>query len=440
MVRQAAAIFVKHDETAIQLASSQTSAAEISAPATELAKGVVQAMKIAKLKLASALAAFFLVSLGLGAIAMFYRSNAAEPDGERYRALFKNGATVEVVAVSKVPAGPSTWWKPDGSPLRKAPVDPIKSSFSGPEAEAARVILPRVSGLKPNDTFRWLASRYVTYSGGQPSINGQPAAGLEYYESTFLRRASDVADTDSDDDGLSDFQETHKYFTDPAKFSTAGDGVSDGDWQRRREFTYTIRSRVKVMPPVNLECISDDYQDAKVLSHSDHVVELEVIHYPLNSNAEAIRANPAWRRDAARLKEYLAPGITTNWDAEMQRDLLAALRADGIEAERLDDKDLVARATAWLLAKSKYVNMFCTHYIHYSDGRAAIYPGLEAKFESDKGDRTWSVQDQLSRELFGKSMFQKRTHGSCTSSAVFLTTALRAPGHPDAHGPGHTPR
>jgi len=60
-------------------------------------------------------------------------------------------------------------------------------------------------------------------------------------------------DRDSDGDGLSNFQEIHKYRTDPSKFSTAGDGVSDGDWQRRREFTYTIRSIVKVMPPLNLK-------------------------------------------------------------------------------------------------------------------------------------------------------------------------------------------
>ena len=47
--------------------------------------------------------------------------------------------------------------------------------------------------------------------------------------------------TDTDGDGLSDFQEIHKYRTDPKMLSTAGDGVADGDRQRRREFTYSIR-------------------------------------------------------------------------------------------------------------------------------------------------------------------------------------------------------
>jgi hypothetical protein len=235
---------------------------------------------------------------------------------------------------------------------------------------------------------------------------------------------------DSDGDGLSDFEETHKYCTDPARFSTAGDGVPDGDWQRRREFTYSIRSVVKVMPPVNLECLNDDYQDARVRSRAENFVELEVIHYPLNSNARAIRSNPDWRHDALSKQEFTRPGITTNWDDGMRSELIAALKADGIDPDQRDDKELVTQASSWLMANSKYVNMFCTHYMHYPNGRAAIYPGLEARFELEKGDSNWTVQDQLDHELFGRSMFANRTHGSCTSSAVFLTTALRALGIP----------
>jgi RNA polymerase sigma factor (sigma-70 family) len=256
--------------------------------------------------------------------------------------------------------------------------------------------------------------------GAVPQPETRPAAASSSIDPT----------ADTDGDGLTDFQELHKYRTDPRKFSTAGDGVSDGDWRRRREFTYTIRSVVKVMPPVNLECLDDDYQDARVRHRGERFVELEVIHYPLNTNAAAIRGNPDWRREAALKEEFLRPGITTNWDAAMRRDLVAALTADGIDPDRLDDKELVERASAWLLANSKYVNMFCAHYIHFLEGRAAIYPGLEARFETDKGNRAWTVNEQLDHELFGRAMFANRTHGSCTSTAVFLATALRALGIP----------
>src|SRR5947209_4715423 len=48
-------------------------------------------------------------------------------------------------------------------------------------------------------------------------------------------------DRDADGDGLSDFQEIHKYFTDPRKRATAGRSTPDGDWDERRQFTYSIR-------------------------------------------------------------------------------------------------------------------------------------------------------------------------------------------------------
>jgi hypothetical protein len=263
----------------------------------------------------------------------------------------------------------------------------------------------------------------------RPARASQAAASHGEHANAY-RATSVESDRDSDGDGLSDYQEIHKYLSDPNKFSTAGDGVSDGDWQRRREFTYTIRSMVKVMRPVNLQCLNDDYQDVKVLFDLDKLVELEVVHYPLNTNADAIRSNPLWQRAAGNMKAYLAPGVTTNWDGAMKRDLLAAIRADGIDPDQLADSELVSRAAAWLLAHSKFVNMFCTHYVYYPDGRPTILPGLEAKFESDKGDRSWTVSEQLERELYGRSMFASRTHGTCTSTAVYLTTCLRALGIP----------
>ena len=54
---------------------------------------------------------------------------------------------------------------------------------------------------------------------------------------------------DRDGDGLSDFHEVHKYRTDPASADSDGDGVPDGDWFERREFTYVVRSVVQVMRP-----------------------------------------------------------------------------------------------------------------------------------------------------------------------------------------------
>ena len=41
-----------------------------------------------------------------------------------------------------------------------------------------------------------------------------------------------VGDPDSDGDGLTDFQETHKYGTDPERADSDGDGLPDGAVER----------------------------------------------------------------------------------------------------------------------------------------------------------------------------------------------------------------
>jgi len=114
----------------------------------------------------------------------------------------------------------------------------------------------------------------------------------------------------------------------------------------------------------------------------------------------------------------------------MQRELTGALQADGIDAGGLDDKEFVVRVARWLLAHSKFQNMFCTHYVEFADGQPIVPAALKAKFDSDKGDPAWTAEQQFEHELFGRSMFANRTHGTCTSTAVYLTTVLRAVGIP----------
>ncbi len=305
-----------------------------------------------------------LIGVAVGGVATALRARSAppqterpafaDPAGDRYRVTLSGGTTFEVVGILK---DYKTWYRPDGTPLDESPADPSGDAYSVKAGEEHQTILVRVKNLPKDATLKWVP----TYDQGcglqfrpfeiaeikdialNPRSSGNPTLKTERPQpETRPKTASSTGDptADSDGDGLSDFQEIHKYRTDPKMFSTAADGVADGDRQRRREFTYSIRSVVKVMPPVNLECLDDDYQDARVLSRGENFVELEVIHYPLNTNADAIRGNPDWRRDAASRQEYVRPGITTNWDDAMRRELISALKAGGIDPDRLDDKEL----------------------------------------------------------------------------------------------------
>jgi RNA polymerase sigma factor (sigma-70 family) len=228
-----------------------------------------------------------------------------------------------------------------------------------------------------------------------------------------------------------DFQALHKYFTDPRKKTTTGKEVADEDWNERRESTYSIRTIMRVIPPYNLRALNDDYQDVRVRKETKDFVELEVISYPLNTNADAITENSNWKHDYAGMKEYLKPGVTTNWDAAMQKDLLAELALSGIHPDQLSDKQVVEQVSRWLLRRCKYRSMaFGTMYADFRDGKPVIFPGLERAFEREKGDPAWTMEEEFAHELFGKGMFYNRCRGSCTSSAVLWATVLRALGIP----------
>ena len=177
----------------------------------------------------------------------------------------------------------------------------------------------------------------------------------------------------------------HKYRTDPKKKDTAGKGVPDGQWQQRREFTYSVRAVIRVMRPYNLKALNDDYQDVRLLAENQEYAELEVIVYPLNSNAETIKGNPNWKKNYAAMKAYLAPGITTDWNQPMRKALLGELARDGINPKTLTDKEVVEQVSRWLFQRSKYRKMFDTFYVGFPDGRPAVLPGLEKAFRAREG-------------------------------------------------------
>jgi len=235
---------------------------------------------------------------------------------------------------------------------------------------------------------------------------------------------------DTDEDGLSDFQEIHKYLTNPTEPDTDNDGINDGDWNERREYAYTVRSIMRFMHPFDDDVLNDNFQDARVLKEEDYYTELEVIHYPFGTAENSISANPDWQQDYAGMTEYLQSGITSNWNNLMKQDLLSELQTDGIIVSNLTDKQAIEQVSYWMYRKYNSLDSFTTYYIHYPNGQPTIYPGLEAAFERDKGPYGWTIQEQFEHELLGKGMYYNKTCGTCTSFATALTTVLRTIGIP----------
>lgn len=239
-----------------------------------------------------------------------------------------------------------------------------------------------------------------------------------------------AGDRDSDRDGLSDFSEVHKYFTNPKESDSDGDGVPDGDWDERREFSYSVRAVMHVMAPFDVASMNDDYQDVRVLEERSDLLEFEVIVYPFNTVAEAIVPDADWRETPAALKSYVQPGVCSNWDEELRAELSAELEERGIDLDSLDDVETTEHVSKWLMARSEPEDSFTTFAIEFDDGEPRVAAGHEARVDRTLVRRGRSLEEQFDRELFGKGMFANRIHGSCTSSAIYLETGLRAVGLP----------
>lgn len=237
-------------------------------------------------------------------------------------------------------------------------------------------------------------------------------------------------DPDADGDGISDFREVHKHGTDPAAQDSDGDGKPDGEADERREYAYTVRAVMRVLPPIDADSLTDDFQDGRVLRKTADYVEIEVVHYPFGTANDAIAADPDWRKHLAPFRAALAAGTTTNFDAKMQRDLRAALLADGIDQESLTDRDLVLKLSKWLMQRAEFEDSFTTFAAEFARGKPRIAKGLESNVRAELARRGRTLEAQWDRELFGKGMYENRIRGSCTSSAIYLATGLRAAGLP----------
>jgi RNA polymerase sigma factor (sigma-70 family) len=92
-----------------------------------------------------------------------------------------NGTSIEVVGVSPCPSGPSTWIKPDGSPLADAPEKTLRNPVNASTLPFAledsggdvREVVIRVSGLTDDGTIVWYPRNCVSHGLDQPPPAGQ---------------------------------------------------------------------------------------------------------------------------------------------------------------------------------------------------------------------------------------------------------------------------
>ena len=140
----------------------------------------------------------------------------------------------------------------------------------------------------------------------------------------------------------------------------------------------------------------------------DEFVELEVVHYPLNTVGEAIVADSDWRVRAQEFKDFLASTTTSNWDRRMAEQLARELANDGVDIDAVDDRELALAASKRLMERSEFEDGFTTFLADYKGKQAIIPRKLKARAREDSQKTGRSVQEQWERELFADGMFEHK--------------------------------
>lgn len=69
---------------------------------------------------------------------------------------------------------------------------------------------------------------------------------------------------DNDMDGLPDELESERGMNTDS-IDTNEDGLPDGDWEERKEYTYSITAKIYLRKPFNINHMNDLWQDARLL-------------------------------------------------------------------------------------------------------------------------------------------------------------------------------
>ncbi len=242
---------------------------------------------------------------------------------------------------------------------------------------------------------------------------------------------------DSDGDGLSDFQEKYKYYTDSNKADSDGDGIPDGDWDERKEYTYTLKAKLQITGPWDINSMNNDYQDTRIIAEKKDYMECEMIFYTENTIKEGIGKNDNWGNYGPEFDKYLKPYLYANWDEQMRKDLIKELKGLGIDPEKLSDKDLVQRVSMWIResVKIQEYKRPAQFYLRYDQkGKFYIDEHFRSLYEMFVlEDKNTSLEEIVNKKVLGKQMYYSKSRGGCTSSTTFAATIYRALGIPTRH-------
>ena len=298
-------------------------------------------------------------------------------------------------------------------------------------------------GERGSETFEYAVADPVAFLQEMHSQEAKPSIIPELMKSfdtdldgltneKELLTGTDANNSDTDSDGISDYDEVTKYFLDPLNADSDMDGIPDNDIEERREFTHSVKAVCTIKYPYNLRSMNNHYQDVIPLQENNSVLTYQVIFYP---EAYHILEEFPFTQDTdsySGLERFLLPDPIMNFDEEMSHET----RQQFLLYDNMSDLDIVKEVYRWQ-------KMYVTEKPKYSGsgGYPAVQFGMYVT-EDNKikythhftNNETWrkigNKEWLISHLLLGKDMFRNRTRGSCGSTSIFYTTILRSLGIP----------
>ena len=325
------------------------------------------------------------------------------------------------------------------------------------DEQRTTLVFPLTESLKPGAFYSIvLNSSLNSTAEGDNLMKGQWGKPLDEYVLTFMtapsgtmqRRVSEfklgtLQDTDrdglddtleakigtmcttpdTDADGLTDYEEHCKYWTNPTLADSDGDGISDADWNERREYAYSIRVVLELKPPWNLKAMNDLFQDARLVeSNGPNYQKVEVIVYPYASPVLLPTAYPSQRTPEV-FNEYTQPTTDLNYSTEMQVEIQRILSG------ATHTLDVLARLQHEIGKMKLTIPLYAPFvYTYKQQDELVVDPSF---FESlDHEVTETEIQEALTVNYFGDSMFNRKQYGACISRARLLASMLRSAGIP----------
>ena len=335
----------------------------------------------------------------------------------------------------------------------------VKGRLKWIDERRTTLALPLTNSLKPGAFYKIvLNSSLSSVFESDNMIKGQWGKPLEEYTLTFITAPSDTmqkrieefnsgtlqdtdkdglddgleaeigtmcTSSDTDADGLTDYEEYCKYRTDPTLADSDGDGTSDSDWDERREYTYSIRAVLELKPPWDLKAMNDLFQDARLMENavgnSDYD-KVEVILYPSASPVLLPTAYP-YQLPSEAFREYIQPTLDLNYSSEMQVDIQRIL------SETVHTLDVLAKLQHEIGQMKLTTPLYAPFvYTYKTQGKLVVD---QTFFESIDQEVTESeIEKVLAVNYFGDSMFKRKQYGACISRARLFASMLRAVGIP----------